>query len=125
MSGISSPFLHVQSSILSPGEKIHLIHRRHFDHDPHRHFVGVVDAYEDGVVRVTGHVYAVDPVTFEFRRRAELRTRVVSASSGEVIINVLPSAVNLDSVRYKQEPGALRVTDGSEWHLDISEVSWR
>lgn len=115
----------MQSAILKPGEKIHLIHRRHFEHDTHRHFVGVVDAYEDGIARVTGHVYAVDPVTFEFRKRMDRRTRIVSVSSGEIIINILPAGVNLDAVRYKQEPGALRVTDGSDWHLDISEVSWR
>jgi hypothetical protein len=115
----------VQVAILSPGEKVHLIHRRHFDHEPHRHFVGTVDAFADGLLRVTGHVYAVDPISFEFRRREELRTRVVSAASGEVIINVLPATVDLNAVRYRQEPGALRVTDGSAWHLDISEVSWR
>ena len=115
----------MQTAILSPGEKVHLIHRRRFDHEPHRHFVGVIDAFSEGLMRVTGHVYAVDPVTLDFRRRAELRTRVVSVVSGEVIVNVLPTSVNLDAVRYKQEPGALRVTDGSDWHLDLSEVTWR
>jgi hypothetical protein len=32
-------------SILAPGEKIHVIHRRRFDQEPHRHFVGVVNDY--------------------------------------------------------------------------------
>jgi hypothetical protein len=49
----------------------------------------------------------------------------VSAVSGEVLINVLPPSVNLDKVVYRQESGALRVTDGSDWHLDLSEVTWR
>lgn len=115
----------MKREILSAGEKVHIIHRRQFEHDPHRHFVGVVDAYENGVARVTGHVFAVDSMSFQFVRRDGVRTRIVSALSGEVIINVLPSSVKLDKVRYKQEGGNLRVSDGSDWHLDISEITWR
>lgn len=110
--------------ILSPGEKVHIIHRRLFEHDPHRHFVGTVEAYDGGVVRVNGHVFAVDQMTFQFIRREDVRTRIVSAASGEVIINVLPASVQLDKIRYKQEANVLRVTDGSAWHLDISEIAW-
>lgn len=115
----------VSQQILNPGEKVHIIHRRRFEHDPHRHFVGTVDAYEAGVVRVTGHVFGVDSMTFQFIRREDVRTRIVSAASGEVIINVLPASVKLDKVCYKQVANMLRVTDGSAWHLDISDVSWR
>ncbi len=115
----------MKHEILNPGEKVHIIHRRLFEHDPHRHFVGTVEAYDAGVVRVTGHVFAVDSMTFQFIRRADVRTRIVSAVSGEVIINVLPASVSLGKVRYKQEANLLRVTDGSDWHLDISEITWR
>ena len=111
--------------ILSPGEKVHVIHRRHFESEPHRHFVGTVDVYEGGVARVTGHVFTVDTMTFQFIRRPELRTRIISASSGEVLINVLPPSVELEKIVYKIEAKAVRVTDGSDWHLDISEVTWR
>lgn len=115
----------VKHELLRVGEKVHLIHRRHFEAEPHRHFVGVVDAYEAGLLRVTGHVFTVDAMTFQFVRRPDLRTRIVSAVSGEIIINILPPSVNLEKVVYRQETGLLRVTDGSDWHLDISEVTWR
>jgi hypothetical protein len=111
--------------ILRPGEKIHLIHRRHLEQEPHRHFVGIVDAYENGIARVTGHVFTVDTMTFQFFRRPESRTRIVSIASGEVLVNVLPPEVDLEKIAYKIESKAIRVTDGSEWHLDISEVTWR
>lgn len=111
--------------ILRPGEKIHVIHRRHSEHEPHRHFAGVVEAYEQGVARITGHVFTVDTLTFQFFRRPEPRTRIVSIASGEVLVNVLPQEVDLDKIVYKIEAKALRVTDGSDWHLDISEVTWR
>lgn len=109
---------------LKPGEKIHVIHRRHYEKDLHRHFIGVVDKYEDGVARVTGHVYTVDPVKFAFTKRIEVRTRLVSIVSGDVLVNIIPPAVDLDKITYKQERKAVRVTDGSNWHLDLSEYGW-
>ncbi len=115
----------MQPAIVSPGEKVHLIQRRHFELEPHRHFVGTVEAYSEGLLRVVGHMFAVDSSTFEFRRRPEVRTRIVSAVSGEVLINILPPSVDLAKVVYRQEAGALRVTDGTDWHLDLSEVTWR
>ncbi len=111
--------------ILQKGEKIHVIHRRHFEKDPHRHFIGVVDVYENGLARVTGHIYTVDLVKFSFFRRAEQRTRIVALHSGDVIVNVIPQSVNLEKIVYKQEKKSVRVTDGSEWAMEISEFPWR
>ncbi len=110
--------------ILHKHEKVHVIHRRRFEKDPHRHFVGVVDFYEDGLARVTGHVYTVDPVKFSYFRRPDKRTRIISLVSGDILVNVLPADVNLEKVIYKQEAKSVRVTDGSDWHLDISEFAW-
>jgi hypothetical protein len=111
--------------ILQRGEKIHVIHRRHFEQEAHRHFVGIVEEYDNGVARVVGHVFTVDKTRFAFVRRADARTRIISLASGELVVNVLPSTVDLDKVVYKQEQNILRVTDGSDWHMDISEVAWK
>ena len=110
--------------ILKKGEKIHVIHRRIYEKDHHRHFLGVVEAYEQGVARVSGHVYTVDPVKFSFIKRPEIRTRLISIISGDLLVNVIPPEVDLSKVVYKQERKAVRVTDGSDWHLDISEYTW-
>ena len=111
--------------ILRKGEKIHVIHRRLFEKEPHRHFIGVVEEYETGVAQVTGYVYTVDPVKFAFIRRAEKRTRIISVVSGDLLVNVIPPAVDLEKIIYKQEAKSVRVTDGSEWRLDLSEFAWR
>ena len=111
--------------ILKKGEKIHAIHRRHLDKDPHRHFIGVVDDYEAGVARVTGYVYTVDPAKFAFFRRPEKRTRIISVIAGDLLVNVIPPAVDLEKIVYTQEAKSVRVTDGSEWRLDLSEFAWR
>jgi hypothetical protein len=111
--------------ILHKGEKIHVIHRRNFEKDPHRHFIGVVDAYEDGLARVTGHIFTVDPVKFVFFRREEPRTRIISLHSGDVLVNIIPPSVELAKIAYRQEKKSVRVTDGSEWFMDISDFAWR
>ena len=102
-----------------------MVHRRLFEKEPHRHFIGVVDEYEAGVARVTGHVYTVDPVKFAFIRRPEKRTRVISVIAGDLLVNVIPVSVDLEKIVYKQEAKSVRVTDGGEWHVDLSEFAWR
>jgi hypothetical protein len=114
----------MKNAILSAGEKVHIIHRRYLEKEPHRHFIGTVDVYEGGIARVTGHLFTVDPIRFEFFRRPERRTRLVSLLSGDVLVNILPAVVDLDRITYQQEAKALRVTDGSNWHLDLSELAW-
>lgn len=111
--------------ILHPGEKIHVIHRRFIEQESRRHFVGVVEAYEGGLARVTGFVWTVDPTKFAFMRRPDQRTRIISLVSGDVLVNVLPSSVDLEKIVYKQDKKGVRVTDGSDWHLDLSEFAWR
>jgi hypothetical protein len=110
--------------VLKQGEKVHVIHRRLYEKDHHRHFIGVVDDYDQGVARVTGHVYTVDTVKFAFMKRPEVRTRLLSIVSGEVLVNIIPAKVNLEKITYKQERKAVRVSDGSDWHLDLSEFTW-
>ena len=110
--------------ILEKGEKLHVIHRRHFQEEARRHFIGTVDHYESGVARVTGYVYSVDRAKLTFVKRPERRTRFVSLVSGDLFINVIPPQVDLEKVVYKQEDRVVRVTDGTDWHLDLSEVAW-
>ena len=111
--------------ILNPGEKIHVVHRRMFDKDTRKHFVGEVEAYENGLVRAIGHVFVIeDPTENIFRKKSELRSRIVSISAGNVYVNVLPSDVDLEQIRYESEGRRLRITDGSEWHLDLKEFGW-
>lgn len=111
--------------ILKKGEKIHVIHRRHFETEARRHFVGTVEYYENGLARVSGHVFAVDKSKYAFVRRPELRTRIISLSSGDLLVNIIPAEVDLAKVHYKVENKVTRVTDGAEWHLDLSELAWQ
>jgi hypothetical protein len=109
--------------ILQPGENLHVIHRRRLEREPHRHFVGIVEAYENGVAGVSGYVYTVDTVKSAYFRRPDKRTRILAIGSGDLLVNVLAEHVDLEKVVYKLEKKSVRVTDGS--YLDISEFARR
>ncbi len=110
--------------ILANCEKVHVLHRRNREHEPHRHFMGEVEDYQGGVVRVIGHLYPVDREQGGFIRRPELRVRRIPIVAGDTFVNVIPEAVDLEQISDHQEKKAIRVTDGSEWHLDLSKVAW-
>ncbi len=110
--------------ILHAGEKVHIIHRRLFQNEARRHMVGIVDAYENGMARVVGYVFTVDQSKYSYVRHDDRRTRIVALSSGDLIVNVLPPEVDIEKVHYVQESKSTRVTDGSDWHLDLSEFAW-
>ncbi len=111
--------------ILRPGEKIHVVHRRLFENDARRHFVGVVESYAKGEVRVMGHMFVLGGRANKlFQRKPDLRSRIFSVLAGAVFVNVLPEEVNLEGVVYEFHDNALRVTDGSGWHMDLKEFGW-
>ncbi len=113
------------ANILNPGEKIHVIHRRHFEKDARRHFVGQVECCEHGIARASGHVFVVDDLNKHmFVKRPDRRTKLIPIASGDVIVNVLPLDVNLEEVRYELKDRSLFVTDGRNWRMDVKEFGW-
>jgi reverse gyrase len=113
------------AAILSPGEKIHVIHRRYFEKDARRHFVGEVESYEHGIARASGYVFVVDDLNKHmFVKRPDRRTKLIPISSGEVIVNVISETVDLERVAYEIKDRSLRVTDGSDWSMDVKEFGW-
>ena len=113
----------MKHKIIAPGEVIHVLHR--FEKEIKRHFVGEVECAEDGVARVSGYVFVVDdPRTHLFVKRPDRRVKLVASSDGELLINVLPPAVNLEDVRYETKDHRLYLTDGKNWEMDLKEFGW-
>lgn len=115
----------MKSSLLNSGEKIHVMHRRNFDKDVRRHFVGQVETYENGVARASGYVFVVDDLNKHlFVKRPERRTKLIPVGTGEVIVNVIPKSVDLERVAYEVGDRSLRVSDGDGWSMDVKEFGW-
>ena len=113
------------SNLLSPGEKIHVIHRRQFEKDARRHFVGQVESYDHGLARASGYVFVVDDLNKHmFVKRPDRRTKLIPISSGAVIVNVIPENTDLEGVHYELKDSALHVTDGNSWRIEVKEFGW-
>src|SRR5262245_26659869 len=97
--------------ILKEGDQILVAHRRLFEGDEARFFLGRVDAYEAGVVRVTGHSYVRDVLSGRMVEKADPRTKLLSLSSGTLLAYVLPEHVSLEAVRFASADGRLSLTD--------------
>jgi hypothetical protein len=110
--------------ILEPGEKVHVVERRHFFDDVRRHFIGQVLKCTAHAVRLKGYAWVFDDMSGQFVRKPEMRERVIWLGGDRLIINVVPPEVNIGEVRYVTDPQeGLLVTDGKNLFLEISELT--
>ncbi len=107
--------------LLHSGDLLLVVHRRLFERDSSRFFVGNVETYEDGIVRVTGYTFVRDPVGGTVSRKNDIRTKLFSLSSGTLIVYLLPRELKLDSVQLASEDATLTLTCGDEYRMDLSE----
>lgn len=115
----------MQTAILKPGEQVLVIHRRRFDKDIRRHFVGTVEAYQDGIARASEYVFVIDDLNKHlFIKRPDRRTKLIPIASGDVIVNVIPDLVDIEAVRYVLADRTLWGTDGHGWKMDVKEFGW-
>lgn len=107
--------------ILENGTKVLVSHRRLFEGDHARYFVGIVEGYEHGIARICGHTWSRDGYQGQYRRKEDERTKIVSIASGAVMLYALPSHVDLASLRVFGEGGEVFLGDERGWRMDISE----
>jgi len=109
--------------LLSPNEKVHVMHRSHLDKAGGRTLIGIVEECEAGVARIRGHIYAADLATGTPARQPEAVTRFISLVNGEHLVTPLPNTVALDKVNYANDVKGLRITDGSDWAIHLSTLT--
>lgn len=109
------------NSVLAVGEKLHIMTRRLFADDVHPHFVGEITAVSDALFRAQGYSFVFDSGTNSYVKQVQVRTRLFSLSDAGHIINVIPTEVDLNSLRYRVAAGRLAITDGGEFSLAINE----
>lgn len=109
--------------LLKEGNKILVAHRRLFDKDVIRFFIGLVEAYEAGVVKATGHSYVRDPMGGHVVEKADKRTKILSLSSGTFIVYQLPDGVSLDALKFSEVEGHLLLTDGKGFTMNLTETT--
>lgn len=107
--------------ILEQGENLLIVHRRLFERDHSRFFVGRVEAYEDGIARVTGYSFARDPDDLVYCRKNECHSKLVSLTSGTLLFYLLPIAIDVAQIQLQSLAPGLCLTDGESFSMNISE----
>ena len=110
--------------MINKGEKVFIITRRLFDGDLRRHFVGEVQEVTSVAMRVQGYAFVFDDGTKQFVRREGLRIRIFSLIDAGLVINILPSQVQVEDIRYKWDDENRRIiSDEKAFRMNISEFS--
>jgi hypothetical protein len=110
--------------ILKVGDKILVAQRRLFPRDQPRFFIGRVDAYESGIVKATGHTFARDLLTGDMLEKADARTKLISLSSGTLIVYQLPDQIALEKLDFFAVNGCLTLSDGQGFVMNLSEFRY-
>ena len=109
--------------VLEREEKVLIITRRLFSGDARRHFVGSVERYDPGAMRIRGHAFVYDSEKGSFVKRKSQRTRVFPLDN-HLVVFVLPYDTDLGAVRYEHEEGhGLVATDGKHFKLELNEFN--
>jgi hypothetical protein len=101
-------------------DRILVVDRKLYRDDVTNMFVGVVEDFQDGFVRVRGYAYHIHPYEMGTERRAEERVRVVSLHSGDVIY-LLPLELDVGQIQIKRSPKTLILTDGQSFTMDLTD----
>lgn len=104
-------------SILSKGEKVHVLIRREYEVDIRLRFVGEVVEATDTVVRLRGYAFVFDIDIGKFVRSAEQMERIVSLVDSGNIIHVIPREVKLEELRFVDERDRNVLTDGKSFSM--------
>lgn len=110
--------------ILEVGSKVLVVHRRLYEKDRARYFVGNVDCCEAGVARVNGFTWSQDPINGKLVKKEDPRTKVVAFASQGLIIYALPPNVRLSNLSFDfSQEGRLWLTDKeNRFQMDLTEA---
>lgn len=112
-------------NLIEPGSCVLVVHRRLFERDDNRLFVGQIEAMELGVVRVTGYSFVRDAMAGKVERKSESRTKLLSLTSGTLIVYLLPAAFDLSKAEVHCRETEMWLTDGSDYSMNLSEWTHR
>lgn len=108
--------------LLEPSDKVLLAHRRLFDGDAPRYFIGEVVAYEDGIVKVRGYTFVRDAMSGQYVRKDDPRTKIISLSSSAFLVYELPPTADPSSARFTVTDRHAVLTDDRGLVMNMAEV---
>lgn len=91
------------------GGKVLIAHRRLFEKDLARFFVGAVAAFDGTLVKVVGYSYSPELMSGQIIKKSERRTKLLPLASGTILFYLLPEDVVIDEVWFVTEAGSYQI----------------
>ncbi len=113
-----------QFIFLQPGDKVLISHRRLFERDKTRYFVGTVLGFNEtnGLLKVEGYSITLPIGTSTFHKKASPNTKIISLTSGNFIAYQLHGEMDVETATIKfQEGGLVLLEDREGNYLDLTE----
>ena len=98
--------------ILETGDCILVSHRRLFDGDEARFFVGEVLVCEGDLVKVRGYSFVRDLANGHIVKKEEQRVKIFSFSAPGKIVYQLPDKIDLENVDIDSQNGEAMLVEG-------------
>ena len=109
--------------LLDIGDTVLVSHRRMFQHDEARFFVGKLVACDHELLKLEGYTFVRDLSSGKAVRKDELRTKLLSLASAGYIFYQLPGDVDLNGVQIDIEAGDQVLSDGRRVLMNLAERS--
>ena len=107
--------------LLAADTKVLVVHRRLFEKDQSRYFVGRVEGYDAGIAKIRGRTWTRDQYG-RIVKKTDERTKILSLSSGTLIVYQLPSDTDLDALQIQISDERVLLSDGKSFEMDLSEI---
>ena len=108
--------------ILERGDKLLVAHRRLYEGDAARYFLGTVLDFHGEIAKVEGYSWAVETFSGTIVRKEGLRRKLIALASGTHIIYDLDRDVDMDSAEFQVNArGRVLLRDAGTFSLDLTE----
>lgn len=109
--------------LLDAGDTILVSHRRMFQHDEARFFVGSVVACDHELLKLKGFTFVRDLASGKVVRKEELRVKLLSLASQGYIFYQLVGDIDVSNLHIDAEAGDEVLTDGNRVLMNLAERS--
>jgi hypothetical protein len=109
--------------LLERGDAILVAHRRMFQQDESRYFLGQVIAIDHELLKLEGFTFAQDLGSGHVVRKDEMRVKLLSLASPGFLFYQLPDVEEISSLQIVTEAGEVILRDGKRQIMNLTERS--
>ncbi|MCA9214999.1 MAG: hypothetical protein KDB27_18145 [Planctomycetales bacterium] len=107
--------------ILETGDTLFVSHRRMFERDEARYFLGKTISCDGPIVKVIGYSFVRDLANGGILKKEERRIKILSLDSPGYIVYQLPGDIDVDAADIKCDDGEAVLHEGGRGLMNLAE----